>query len=139
MPAHRPPPVHLARSRRAVGRLCLGVCTLGLAVAQAVAQGDAAALASSSLRADREPALIRMVRHDCGACHGMRLTGGLGPALTREALADKPLDGLATTIFQGRPGTPMPPWRALLSEAESRWIAEQLVRGFPDEERHGPP
>ena len=37
------------------------------------------------------------------------LTGGLGPALTREALADKPLESLAATIFHGRPGTPMPP------------------------------
>jgi cytochrome c55X len=90
------------------------------------------------MRADREPALIRMVRQDCGSCHGMRLTGGLGPALTREALADKPLDGLAATIFQGRPGTPMPPWRALLSEAESWWIAEQLMRGFPEERRAQP-
>jgi len=72
-----------------------------------------------------------MVRHDCGACHGMRLTGGLGPALTREALADKPLDSLAATIVHGRPGTAMPPWRALLSDGDARWIAEQLTRGFP--------
>ena len=32
-----------------------------------------------------------MVRQDCGSCHGLRLTGGPGPALTREALADKAL------------------------------------------------
>lgn len=138
MPAHRPSPIQQARLPRALARLCLGACALGLAVAHAAAQGDSAPLASSSVRAEREPALIRMVRHDCGACHGMRLTGGLGPALTREALADKPLGGLAATIFQGRPGTPMPPWRALLSEAESWWIAEQLMRGFPEERRGRP-
>ena len=76
-----------------------------------------------------------MVRQDCGSCHGMRLTGGLGPALTREALAGKPLDAMAATIFHGRPGTPMPGWRALLSETEARWIAAQLMAGFPIESR----
>lgn len=76
-----------------------------------------------------------MVRQDCGSCHGMLLTGGLGPPLTREVLAGKPLAGLAATIYQGRPGTPMPGWRALLNEAESFWIAEQLLRGFPEERR----
>ena len=40
--------------------------------------------------AERAAELVRIVRQDCGSCHGMRLTGGLGPALTREALADKP-------------------------------------------------
>jgi cytochrome c55X len=65
----------------------------------------------------------------------MRLTGGLGPALTREALADKPLEAMAATIVHGRPGTPMPRWRPMLSDADARWIAEQLARGFPDEAR----
>ena len=37
------------------------------------------------------------------------------------------------TIYQGRPGTPMPGWRSMISEAEARWIAEQLRRGFPEE------
>jgi len=81
----------------------------------------------------RQQGLIRLVRQDCGACHGMRLTGGLGPALTREALADRPLDAMAATIMHGRPGTPMPPWRTLLSDTDVRWIAEQLARGFPEE------
>jgi cytochrome c55X len=65
----------------------------------------------------------------------MRLTGGLGPALTPQALADKPVDSMAATIVHGRPGTPMPGWRALLSEADAAWIAAQLVRGFPEERR----
>ena len=33
--------------------------------------------------------LLRMVRRDCGSCHGMRLTGGLGPALTPQALVER--------------------------------------------------
>lgn len=81
---------------------------------------------------ERQAQLIRMVRQDCGSCHGLYLTGGLGPALTREALADKPLDSLASTIYGGRPGTPMAPWKAMLSEADALWIAEQLLAGFPE-------
>lgn len=101
--------------------------------------GLQAAAAQGGVPAARQAELVRMVRQDCGSCHGMRLTGGLGPALTREALADRPLPSLAATIVHGRPGTPMPGWRALLSEADAQWIAEQLVRGFPEEERRVPP
>jgi cytochrome c55X len=88
--------------------------------------------------APREAELVRIVRQDCGSCHGMRLTGGLGPALTREALAGKPPAALAATIFHGRPGTPMPGWRGLLSEADATWIAERLAGGFPEERRPAP-
>jgi cytochrome c55X len=86
----------------------------------------------------REQALVHMVRQDCGSCHGMRLTGGLGPALTPQALSGKAVPALAATIFHGRPGTPMPPWRAMLNETEARWIAEQLAAGFPEETRGSP-
>ena len=81
----------------------------------------------------RQQTLVRMVRQDCGACHGLHLTGGLGPALTREALADKPLAALVATTLHGRPGTPMPGWNSLLSEADALWIAQQLQAGFPNE------
>lgn len=74
-----------------------------------------------------------MVRQDCGSCHGMRLTGGLGPPLHPAALADKPVEALAATIYHGRPGTPMPGWRSLLNEADALWIAQRLVQGFPEE------
>jgi cytochrome c55X len=83
----------------------------------------------------RQAQLVRMVRQDCGSCHGMTLAGGLGPALTREALADKPVDSLAATIYHGRPGTPMPPWRSMLNADEAHWIAERLLAGFPKETR----
>jgi len=81
----------------------------------------------------RARALVHMVRQDCGSCHGMRLTGGLGPALTPAALADFPLENLAAVIYHGRPGTPMPPWKAMLSEPEARWVAQRLLQGFPEE------
>ncbi|WP_066254848.1 c-type cytochrome [Hydrogenophaga flava] len=105
----------------------LSALLLGPLLAFAQSAPDAAPDASRS----RE--LVRMVRQDCGSCHGMRLTGGLGPALTREALAEFPLDSLAAVIFHGRPGTPMPPWKAMLSEPEARWIAVRLQQGFPEE------
>lgn len=90
-------------------------------------------LAAAAPDEARRDALVRMVRQDCGSCHGMQLTGGLGPALTREALADKPLEGLVATIYRGRPGTPMPGWQSMLSEPEAQWIAERLMAGFPQE------
>ncbi len=82
---------------------------------------------------ERQRELVRMVRQDCGSCHGMQLTGGLGPALTREALAGKPVESLQATIFHGRPGTPMPGWQSMLSATDARWIAERLQAGFPKE------
>ncbi len=103
------------------------------AVLSALLLGPVLAFAQSAPDATRSAELVRMVRQDCGSCHGMRLTGGLGPALTREALADFPLDSLAAVIFHGRPGTPMPPWKAMLSEPEARWIAVRLQQGFPEE------
>lgn len=88
---------------------------------------------------EHQQKLIRMVRQDCGSCHGMRLTGGLGPALTREALADKPVESLASTIYHGRPGTPMAAWRTMLSFADAQWIAQQLAQGFPEETARAEP
>jgi cytochrome c55X len=71
-----------------------------------------------------------MVRHDCGSCHGLTLAGGLGPALSAQALESKPVEYVEAMILRGRPGTAMPAWRGLLSEDEARWIAQQLKRGF---------
>lgn len=94
----------------------------------------ALAQAASDARPDaaRQRELVRMVRQDCGSCHGMRLTGGLGPSLEAPRLAEWPLESLVATIHQGRPGTPMPGWAPMLSLADARWIAEQLQRGFPE-------
>ncbi len=74
---------------------------------------------------------MRLVRQDCGSCHGMTLRGGLGPALLPATLHDKPAEGLVATIYCGRPGTAMPPWKQFMSEAEAGWIVQQLMSGFP--------
>lgn len=82
---------------------------------------------------ERQQALVRMVRQDCGSCHGMKLTGGLGPPLTHQALAERSLETLVATTLHGRPGTPMPAWKTMLSASDALWIAQQLQSGFPAE------
>lgn len=77
--------------------------------------------------------LVRLVRQDCGSCHGLTLKGGLGSPLLPENLADKPAESLVATILNGRPGTPMPPWKNLMTEQEAKWIVERLQAGFPKE------
>jgi cytochrome c55X len=78
----------------------------------------------------RQAALVELVRQDCGACHGLTLKGGLGPPLVPGALEGKDASYLGYVILHGRGGTPMPPWRGLLSEEEAQWIAEQLKQGL---------
>lgn len=111
------------------------VVTIGLVLAVAVFSGVAFA-APAEPGAMRRNELVRLVRNDCGSCHGMQLTGGLGLPLTPAALRDKPDSGLVATILYGRPGTPMPPWQSFLSEAEAEWIVENLKKGFPDVSPH---
>lgn len=79
----------------------------------------------------RQQELVRLVRQDCGSCHGMTLNGGLGPALLPANLRDKPAEGLVATIIGGRPGTAMPPWKQFVSEDEARWIVDKLMGEFP--------
>ena len=76
-------------------------------------------------------ALERLVKQDCGSCHGMTMKGGLGPSLEPATLADRDTEQLRHVILHGRPGTPMPPWRAFVSEDEALWIAERLKVGLP--------
>ncbi|MBV2235270.1 MAG: cytochrome c [Sterolibacterium sp.] len=92
---------------------------------------DVATAAAPDAR--RQSELVRMVRQDCGSCHGMTLKGGLGTPLLPEDLRDKPAEGLVATIMSGRPGTAMPPWQAIINEAEAEWIVTQLLAGFPKE------
>lgn len=93
------------------------------------------AAAANALAADpspeRQKELVRLVRQDCGSCHGMTLAGGLGSPLLPENLKDKPVEGLVSTILLGRPGTAMPPWDRFLNEAEVRWMVDKLLTEFP--------
>jgi len=71
---------------------------------------------------DRQEVLRNLIKHDCGACHGLTLKGGLGPALLPENLQGKPDDFLVTTILEGRKGTAMPPWRQFINADEALWL-----------------
>jgi cytochrome c55X len=79
----------------------------------------------------RQSELLSLLRHDCGSCHGLTMKGGLGPPLLPAALDGKTEPVLIETILDGRPGTPMPPWRFELSEAEAAWLVERLRQGLP--------
>jgi len=79
---------------------------------------------------DRRNELIHRLRHDCGSCHGLTLKGGLGPALLPSNLASQEDGLLIDIILNGIPGTPMPPWKFELSEAEARWLIGQLKKGL---------
>jgi len=85
-----------------------------------------AVLAKTSLAGEPSPerqnAIRNMLNHDCGACHGLTLKGGLGPSLLPEALAGKPDEFLISTILNGRPGTAMPPWQPFMNRDEAAWL-----------------
>lgn len=81
---------------------------------------------------ERKDVLVKLVRNDCGSCHGMTLKGGLGPELLPESLHNSVPASLRETILHGRTGTAMPPWSKFITEAEADWIVEQLMKGFPD-------
>jgi len=92
----------------------------------------AAAPAEAAPSVERQRQILRMLRQDCGSCHGLTLRGGLGPALTPQALAGKPPEMLRATIVHGRPGTPMAPWGPFLDESEAAWLVERLLEGNTD-------
>ena len=48
-----------------------------------------------------------------------------GDVIAREVV-EPGTEGLAAIILDGIPGTAMPPWRPLISEADARWIADYL-------------
>jgi cytochrome c55X len=74
----------------------------------------------------RQQQLLHLLKQDCGSCHGMTFNGGLGPALLPENLHDKPDEMLIITILEGRPGTPMPPWKSELSRDDAAWLVKLL-------------
>ena len=75
---------------------------------------------------ERQKALSSLLHQDCGACHGMTLQGGLGPALLPENLKGKTDEYLTATILNGRAGTAMPPWSRFLTATEAGWLVSQL-------------
>lgn len=83
-------------------------------------------IARAELTPQQQTELRSLLYQDCGSCHGLHLTGGLGPNITAKALEKKPAQYLFTVISEGRPGTPMPPWKSLLSQEQIQWIVDEL-------------
>ncbi|MDW8125502.1 MAG: cytochrome c [Geminicoccaceae bacterium] len=105
-------------------RAAAAVSLLLAALGRAEAEPAPAALAPA-----RAAELVHLLRHDCGSCHGLFLKGGLGPPLSPSALAGKDPQALVLTVLEGRAGTPMPPWKGLLDEAEARFLVDLLLAG----------
>ncbi|MEW6647110.1 MAG: cytochrome c [Pseudomonadota bacterium] len=106
--------------------------TLMLLLTAVLSLAAATTQASAEVSTERQRELLHLLRHDCGSCHGMTLKGGLGPTLLPQALAGKPAETLEATVLYGRAGTPMPPWRGLLTEEEVAWLVALLMKGVPD-------
>lgn len=79
----------------------------------------------------RQQELRNLLKHDCGACHGLNLKGGLGPSLLPTDLADKSDDFLIMTILMGRQGTAMPPWSRFINRDEAAWLVDMLKNPQP--------
>lgn len=78
---------------------------------------------------DHRERLADLVVQDCGSCHGLTLKGGLGRPITPQALEHMDVETVTAIVLDGLPGTAMPPWRGLVSDADARWIAEGLKEG----------
>jgi cytochrome c55X len=78
--------------------------------------------AAGEILPERQQALRDLLKQDCGACHGLTLKGGMGPALLPETLAGKSDEFLADTIMNGRQGTAMPPWQPFMNRDEALWL-----------------
>jgi cytochrome c55X len=115
-----------------VSLLAMAALALSSMMSLAIA-GEASSQAASQPSSQRQQELVRFVRQECGFCHGLHLTGGLGSPLTKAAMADKPAETLEAVILYGIPGTAMPGWRPFISEPETRWIVQNLQRGFPND------
>ncbi|MDU8941845.1 c-type cytochrome [Ovoidimarina sediminis] len=97
-----------------IAALCLGLMAAATPVAASEVEGARAA------------ELKHLVIQDCGSCHGLTMKGGLGRPITRDLMQHYDREILRDIILDGIPGTAMPPWRPLMSEADAMWIADYL-------------
>jgi cytochrome c55X len=104
---------------------CAIVASCALCWSASLYAGEQRSTVVDGLRAAE---LERLVKQDCGSCHGMTLKGGLGPDIRAETLEGTQPEAIKRIILDGVVGTPMPPWRGLLSEREAEWIALYLLR-----------
>jgi cytochrome c55X len=87
---------------------------------------SAVAASESAIDPTRATELELLVEQDCGSCHGLTMKGGLGASITPDLMQHYDRAILRDIILDGIPGTAMPPWRPLISDAEAMWIADYL-------------
>ncbi len=100
---------------------------LATSVIAMFANSSSAQKNNSALTIKEQQSLIYLLKQDCGSCHGLTLQGGLGPALLKKNLKDKPQAYIESVIAYGRPGTPMPPWKEILDQKQIRFLAKYLL------------
>lgn len=98
-------------------KLLVAIITLGLGAG--CAQAD-------ELSEKRKQQLDHLLIQDCGSCHGLKLTGGLGPAITPTQLESRSVEVLTDIILLGVPDTAMPPWNELISREDAIYLAKRL-------------
>ena len=81
----------------------------------------------SDLPNTRQQQLDTLLAHDCGSCHGLTRSGGLGPALHAQAMEKYSIAALVAVILEGIPDSAMPAWKELLSSEDARYLAEELI------------
>ena len=74
----------------------------------------------------KQQRLDNLLKHDCGSCHGINRSGGLGPSLLVDDMEKYSLESLTAVILNGLPGTAMPPWSDLISAEDARYLANRL-------------
>lgn len=117
----------------ALGSSLSALTVLSILVLSSLVSPACADAGASEPSPARQRELIHLVRQECGFCHGLRLTGGLGSALTAQTMREKPAETLEAVIRHGIPGTAMPGWAPFLTEPETRWIVQRLQQGFPND------
>jgi len=108
-------------SRKSGNALLNAVMLLALIVAVGPAYAD--------IPDERQTELLYFLKQDCGSCHGLTRKGGLGSPLLPESIAGRSDKELTEIILDGLPGTPMPPWRALLTVEEAGWLVHAIREG----------
>jgi len=86
--------------------------------------------AQAEIEEARQAELLNFLEQDCGSCHGLKRTGGLGSPLVPEELEGRDDETLAEIVLEGIPETAMPPWKAIITEEEAYFLIKQLRKGL---------
>jgi len=78
------------------------------------------------------PAVQKLYRNHCAACHGMNRLGSMGTALLPENLSRLPRARAAKVIANGEPITQMPGFSAKLTEKEIRALVDYVYTPLPE-------